>query len=248
MDVLIASGGIFFWELYWNIVGGWSLVTQIVLQNILNMDLRSAMALDNSAVIWSNIGMLLFMFRKYKLHYWFIIYIVFQSIGSVVWAQILVHIDPVLLKIIFIIAVILLVIKNLFVKDKEHNEKWFEVNAKNLIWISLAATFIGMYNWAFVIWDWIVAILILTSLFAMKYQNAIYLLVVSMFISQPVAAYNYYVNDLLNLQFLFPMLLSAISAGLISAFILGKIHSTKLKKILKYLSVFLVIYLVYSIV
>jgi len=151
IEIIIATIGIFIGELYGNMVGGGSLVTQIVLQNILDFDIKTAMALDNTAVIGSNIGMLIILIRKHTIKWWFFIFIIFQSIGAIIGAWILIKIDPNILKVIFIIAIILLMIKNLFIKEKEHKEKEFKGNYKNIAFLSLAATFIGLYNAAFVI-------------------------------------------------------------------------------------------------
>lgn len=244
IEILIATVGIFIGELYGNIVGGGSLVTQAVLQNILNFDIKTAMALDNTAIIGSNIGMLIILIRKYSIKPWFFIFIFFQSIGAVFGSWILIQIDPNILKIIFIVAIILLVINNLFIKEKEHNEKGFENTNKNIALISIAALFIGTYNAAFVIGDWIIALLILTNIFSLKYHNAIFLLVFSMFFSQPIAAYQYYSHDLIDLNFLIPMIIATLIGGMISAVVLDKIHSNKLEIFLKYLSVGLVGYLI----
>jgi len=57
-EIIIACIGIFLGEFYGNFVGGGSIVTQFVLQNIIGMDLKSAIALDNAAVIGSEMGLL----------------------------------------------------------------------------------------------------------------------------------------------------------------------------------------------
>lgn len=246
-EIIIATIAIFIGELYGNMVGGGSLVTQAVLQNILHFDIKTAMALDNAAIIGSNLGMLFVLLRKYKIKSWFFIFIIFQAIGAILGAWILVKIDPNLLKIIFVIAIILLVIKNLFIKDKEHNEKGFKVNYKNIALISLAAIFMGAYNAAFVIGDWIIALLILTSVFSLKYHRAIFLLTFTSIFSQPIAAYQYYANGLIDFNFLIPMFSATLIGGIISAIILNKIHSKKLETFLKYLSVGLVVYLIVGI-
>lgn len=244
-DIIIASIWIFLWELYGNMVWWWSLVTQVVLQNILHFDLRQAMALDNAAVIGSNIWMLLILWRKYKIKWWYFLFIVFQSIWAWFWALILIKIDLNLLKIIFISSIILLVLKNLFIKDKEHHEKWFRETPLNIFFLSITAIFIWGYNSAFVIWDWIISLLLLTSVFKIEYKNAIFLLVFSMIFSQPIALYNYYSSWLLDLKFLIPMIFATLISWLIAWTLLSKIHSKVLEKILKYLSVGLVIYLIW---
>lgn len=243
-DIIIATLGVFIGELYGNIVGGGSLVTQAVLQNILHFDIKKAMALDNASVIGSNIGMLIILFKKYTIEKWYFIFIFFQTIGAILGAWILIVIDPNLLKIIFIIAIILLVIKNLFIKDKKQDEYGFKMTLKNIILLCFTATFIGLYNAAFVIGDWIIALLILTSVFSLKYHHAIFLLVFSMLFSQPIAVYEYYKHGLIDIDFLIPMITATLIGGIISALILDKIHSDKLEQFLKYLSVGLVFYLI----
>ena len=54
-DIILACIGIFFGELYGNFVGGGSLVTQIFLQNIIGFEIKHAIALDNAAVLGSEI-------------------------------------------------------------------------------------------------------------------------------------------------------------------------------------------------
>ena len=114
----------------------------------------------------------------------------------------------------------MLVIKNLFIKDKKHHEKGFKATRKNILLLSFAAVFIWAYNAAFVIGDWIIALLILTSFFNMKYHNAIFLLVVSMIFSQPFAVYEYYKNWLLNIDFLIPMIIATLIWWIIAWIIL----------------------------
>lgn len=246
-DILIACIGVFFGEIYGNFVGGGSLVTQTVLQNILHFSIKEAMALDNAAVIGSNLGMLIMLIRKYQLKWWMIPFIVFQIAGAFLGVQILVWIPESLLQGIFIIALLALVIKNLFFPDNGHTkEKGFIENRKNILFLCITAIFIGAYNASFVIGDWIVALMILTTVFHFKYQDAIFLLVVSMTISQPFATLGYIQHGLVNLDFLFPMIASTFASGLIAGYLVHRIHSDILNGILKYVSVFLVLYLVYG--
>ncbi len=246
LDVLIATFGTFVGELYGNMVGGGSLVTQVVLQNIVGLDIKSAMALDNTMVIGSSVAMLFVFFKKYKIQWWFFLFAAFKMLGAYLGALVLIVIDVYLLKILFTVSIVLLVLKNLFVKEGKHKEKGFKVSYKNLIFLSCAAVFMGAYNAAFVIGDWVIGLLILTSIFAIRYQYAIFLMIFSEIFSQPVAAYQYYKNDLLDFDFLIPMICAALVAGAISANLLHKIHFEKLEKVLKCLSVFLVIYLIFS--
>ncbi|PCI27723.1 hypothetical protein COB55_05195 [Candidatus Wolfebacteria bacterium] len=246
LDILIATAGVFVGELYGNLIGGGSLVTQIALQNILHFDIKTAMALDNSAVIGSNIGMLIVLLRHHVVEWWFAVVIVFQIIGAILGAWILITIDPNILKVLFILAMIGLVTKNIFVKDSVQDSSGFKVSYRNISLLALAALFIGMYNAAFVIGDWIIALLILTSFFSIKYHNAIFLLTFSMFFSQPVALYKYHAAGLIDWSFLLPMMTATIVGGVISALVLNRIHSKKLESFLKYLSIVLVVYLIFG--
>jgi len=58
LEIFLASLGMFVGELYGNMVGGGSLVTQTVLQSILHIDIKSAIALDNAAIVGSALGII----------------------------------------------------------------------------------------------------------------------------------------------------------------------------------------------
>lgn len=244
LEIIIATIGVFIGEIYGNIVGGGSLVTQAVLQNILHFDIKTAMALDNAAIIGSSLGMLIVLLKTHKIEPWVIFFTIFHSLGAIFGAWILVWIDPEVLQAIFITAIILLVIKNLFAKEAEHNEKGFKATNKNIILICLAAIFMGTYNAAFVIGDWIIALLVLTRVFSLKYHKAIFLLVFIGVISQPIAVYRYYNSGLIDFTYLIPMFIATLVSGFISAKILNNLHSSKLENFLKYLSIGLVLYLI----
>lgn len=247
-EVIIASIWMFIWELYGNIVGGWSLVTQAVLQNILWIDIKSAIALDNTAVIWANIWMIIALWKTNKIQKWFWVFILFQIVWATIWTYLLLIIPESVLKTVFILAIIWVVIKNLLLKEWEHKEEWFKRDKKSYILLGICALIIWAYNAAFVIWDWIIALLLLTSIIWIKYQNAIYLLVVSMLFSQPVAAVWYYNAWLVDLSFAIPMAIWALLSWVIAWKFLEKLCPNKLKTFLKYLSIFLVIYLVYGLI
>jgi hypothetical protein len=46
------------------------------------MDIKKAFALDNAAVIGSNLGMLFVMIRKYQIKWRIFPYVVFQTLGA----------------------------------------------------------------------------------------------------------------------------------------------------------------------
>jgi uncharacterized membrane protein YfcA len=189
--------------------------------------------------------MLFVMIRKYQIKWRIFPYVVFQTLGAFFWVWILVQIDPEILKMIFAGAIILLVIKNLFIKDPTAGSKWFQENSWNFILLFLAAIFIGTYNAAFVIWDWIIALLILTWVFWFKYHYSIFIMCFASVFAQVFAVHQYYQNGLLDMNFVIPMFTATVVWWIICATLLEKIHSEKLEKFLKYLSVLLVIYLIY---
>ncbi|MBI95596.1 hypothetical protein CL656_00375 [bacterium] len=244
METFIASLGIFIGELYGNLVGGGSLVTQAVLQKVLMIDIKTAMALDNSAIMGSVLGMIIAMFKNHKIKKYFFLFIAFQLIGVFIGASILVNIDINILKTIFSSSIVVLLIKNLFIKDSNVKEKGFKPSALNYILLALSGLIIGTYNAAFVIGDWIIAILLLTKLLHLKYQEAVFLLVLTQVLVQPFAVYEYFKGGLIDFNLLIPMTCATFIAGIVSGNILNKIQSHVLENILKYLSVALAIYLI----
>ena len=244
MESLIASLGIFIGELYGNLVGGGSLVTQAVLQKVLYLDIKTAMALDNSAIIGSVLGMIIAMWKNHKIKQYFFLFIIFQLLGVFIGANILVNIDITILKTIFSASIVVLLIKNLFIKDSNVQEKGFKPSNLNYFLLALSGLIIGTYNAAFVIGDWIIAILLLTKLLHLKYQEAVFLLVLTQVLVQPFAVYEYFQGGLIDFQFLVPMTIATLFAGILSGNILNKIQSHTLENILKYLSVALAIYLI----
>lgn len=141
-----------------------------------------------------------------------------------------------------------LVLKNLFIKDSKSYKKIFQESFKNIALLCIAGIFIGAYNAAFVIWDWIIALLIMTSVFHFKYHYAIFLLAISSLFAQSIAVSQYYENGLIDLNFLIPMITATFLWWIICALLLDKIHSDKLEQFLKYLSVLLVWYLIFGLI
>ncbi len=247
-EVIIASLGIFVGELYGNLVGGGSLVTQAVLQNILHFDIKTAMALDNAGIIGSNVGMLLVLIRKYRIQAWHFFFILFQMLGAKFGALILIHINIALLKSIFLISIVALVVKNLFFNPPVRKNTGFVFSPGKLVSLAVVALFIGTYNAAFVIGDWIIALMLLTTIFNFQYHKAVFLLVFTQFFTQPFVAYQYFQAGLVDLKLVTPMVCATLLAGIISGLILNKLHSHKLERLLKYLSILLVLYLAYGLI
>lgn len=247
MDISIAWATlwVFLGELYGNFVWWGSLVTQAVLQNIVGMNIKSAMALDNAAVIGSNIWLFIILIRQFKIKWRFILLVAGQVIWAIIGSQILVLIDESLLKVIFLWSIVALVLYN-FLKKNSKEEVWeFKVTKKSLILLLIIWLITGIYNSAFVIGDWIISLLMLTWILRLSYQKSIFLLVCSMLIAQPVAVYNYIQNDLINRAYLIPMIFATTIWWLISWYFMDKIHSHTLEKILQYLSIALVWYLIF---
>ncbi len=247
MEVLIATIGVFVAECYGNFVGGGSLVTQAVLQNILHFDIKPAMALDNAAVIGSNLGMAIALGRKYTIKWWIFPFTLFQVIGALLGAWLLVIIDVEMLKLIFAATIILLVIKNVFFSRTLHENQGFVESHRNFLILFFITLFIGTYNAAFVIGDWMIALLLLTSLLGFKYQHASFVLALSSLFAQSVASYQYFIHGLLDLHFLLPMFCATLVSGLLVGTLLDKIHSKHLETFLRYLSIVFVIYLLWGI-
>ena len=242
-EIFLACLGIFFWELYGNFVGGGSLVTQIFLQNIIWFEIKNAIALDNAAVLWSEIGLLTMLLRKQKIEKWMWYVVIVSSFWALFGANLL-HIVPTeVMKIVFTLAVFWLVIKNLFFVSQEHKEKGFVLSRKNLMLLCVASFFIATYNAFLSIWDFIIGLLVLTSIFHFKYHRALFLLTFGFVFARSVWTLEYLRLGLIDMNFYFPMFISAMFSGIIAGYLVEHIHSDILNRVLKYLSVFLAWYL-----
>ena len=243
-DIILACIGIFFGELYGNFVGGGSLVTQIFLQNIIGFEIKNAIALDNAAVLWSEIGLLLMLLRKEKIEKWMWFMMGIAGFWALFGANLL-HIMPTeYVKIIFTFAVVWLVVKNLFFPSLGLKERWFYADTKTLLLLAIATFFIATYNAFLSIWDFIIGLLILTTLFHFSYHRALFVLSFCFVFARAVGTLEYFRLDLIDIHFYIPMFCTAFCSGIIAGYFVHKIHSDILTKFLKYLSVFLAIYLV----
>lgn len=243
-DIVLACLGIFFWELYGNFVGGGSLVTQIFLQNIIWFEIKNAIALDNAAVLWSEIGLLVMLLRKQKVEKWMWYVVVVSSFWALFGANLLNIVPTEVMKLIFTLAVISLVIKNLFFSSENHKEKGFILNRTNLALLCFASFFIASYNAFLSIGDFIIGLLVLTSIFHFKYHRALFLLTFGFVFARAVGTIEYFRLDLIDIDFYVPMFLSAMVSGLIAGYLVEHVHSDILSRILKYLSIFLALYLI----
>lgn len=243
-DIFLACIGIFFGELYGNFVGGWSLVTQIFLQNIIGFDIKNAIALDNAAVLWSEIWLLFMLLRKQKIEKWMWYVVVISSLWALFWANLLNIVPNEIMKIIFTLAVVWLVVKNLFFSSEKPKETGFIVNNRNLVLLCIASFFIATYNSFLSIWDFIIGLLVLTSVFHFKYHRALFVLSFGFVFARSVGTVEYFRLGLIDINFYVPMFITALFAWVIAGYFVEKIHSDILNKILKYLSILLAVYLV----
>jgi len=247
-DIILACLGIFFWELYGNFVGGGSLVTQIFLQNIIWFEIKNAIALDNAAVLGSEIGLLAMLLRKQKIENWMWYVVLISSFWALFWANLLNLVPTEVMKIVFTFAVIGLVVKNLFFPSVNKKEIGFVVNKTNLLFLCCASFFIATYNAFLSVGDFIIGLLVLTSVFHFPYHKALFVLTFWFVFARAVWTIEYLRLDLIDMNFYFPMFLSAMISGLIAWYLVEKIHSDILNKALKYLSVFLAGYLIIQLI
>ena len=246
MEQLIATTGVFLGELYGNFVGGGSILTQFVLQGILNMGIKKAMALDNFAAYGSVFGMLfVFIKNRYKINLSiFSIFVLAQLLGSLLGAHFLVIFPVYLVKILFIASILFVVIYN-FIGNKF---SFLHKIKSSYTAFALVGLLIGAYNGLLVIGDWIVALLLLTSVLGFSYQKAVFMLTLSSFFASPASLVTYYKAGLIDLSFAIPMTAATIMGGLISASIIDRLDSDSMKKILKILGVLLALYLVVDLI
>lgn len=244
IEILYACLGIFFWELYGNFVGGGSLVTQIFLQNIIGFDIKNAIALDNAAVLGSELGLLIMLLRKQKVEKWMWWVVWVSSLWALFGANLLYLVPSESMKIIFTLAVIWLVIKNLFFSSKEKKEKGFILCGRNIFFLCLASFFIASYNAFLSIGDFIIGLLVLTSVFHFQYHRALFLLTFGFVFARAIWTAEYLRLGLIDMNFYAPMFISAMASWLVVGYLVEHIHSDVLNKALKYLSVFLAVYLI----
>jgi uncharacterized membrane protein YfcA len=146
--------------------------------------------------------------RQFKIKWWFILLIIGQVIGAIIGSQILILIDESVLKIIFLCSIIVLVLYNFLKKDSNKSPDEFKPSRKSFILLVVVGLVTGVYNSAFVIGDRIISLLMLTGILRLSYQKSIFLLVCSMLVAQPVAVYNYIQHDLINRNYLIPMIIA----------------------------------------
>ena len=245
-DIILACLWIFLGELYGNFVWWGSLVTQIFLQNIIWFDIKSAIALDNAAVLWSEIGLIAMLLKNNKIEKWMWVLVWVSVIWALIWANLLSIMPADMMKILFTLAIIGIVLKNFF-PSKQVKPSNFIVTKKSLLFLSLAILFIAVYNAFLSIWDFLIGLLILTSVFHFPYHRALFLITFVCVFTRAVASAEYFRLWLIDVDFYIPMFITALIAWLIAWYFVQKIHNDILNKILKYLSIFLAFYLIIDI-
>lgn len=246
MDIFLASIGIFIWELYGTFVGWWSLVTQIVLQDVIGFNIKNAIALDNAAILGWEIWLLIMLLRKNKIEKWMWYIVICASFWAIFWANLLYMIPSEIMKIFFTGAVVWVVIKNLIPsKDKAYKSD-FDASHKSLLFLCFACFFIWIYNSFLSIWDFIIGLLILTWFFHFKYHKALFILSFGFVFWRAIWTLEYFRLWLIDIDFYVPMFFATLMSWLLWWYFVEKIHSDTLTKILKYLSIFLAWYLVFQ--
>ena len=243
LDVFLACVWIFFGELYGNFVWGGSLVTQIFLQNIIGFDIKNAIALDNAAVLWSEIWLLCMLLRRQKIEKWMWNVVFVSSLWALFWAHLLNLVPSEIMKVIFTLAVLALVVKNLFFSDDTPKESWFIADKRNIFFLCIASFFIATYNSFLSVWDFIIGLLVLTSIFHFKYHRALFVLSFWFVFARAIGTVEYFRLWFIELNFYIPMFFTAMLSWIIAWYFVEKIHSDTLNKFLKYLSIILALYL-----
>jgi uncharacterized membrane protein YfcA len=244
MDIILASLGIFIGEFYGNFVGGGSLVTQFFLQNIIGFPLKEAIALDNAAVLGSELGLLFVLLPKEKLSKNIWVFTFFVLIGSFFGAQGLKLIPVEILSYIFVGVLLIVVLKILFYKEKK--QKTQDLKDLNKFTINAFAFAIGAYNAFLSVGDWIFGLLGLVLIFHLPYRKSIFLLAFSLFLGRLFATGQYFSFGYIDVNFWVPMFLSALTSGVLAGTLLDKVKIEFIKPALKVLGVILAAYLTVS--
>lgn len=246
LSIIVACIGIFIGEFYGNFVGGGSIVTQFFLQNILSFDVKSAIALDNAAVLGSELGLFLMLLRTQQIERFHFVYILACLLGSYIGAEILLIIPRETLEVIFTLVVVIVLAKILFYNKEPKFNDSFEVTLRNVLLLSLFGLLIGIYNALLSIGDFIFGLLGLIYLFHFRYHNALFLLSFSLVFGRALAAFRYYQFGFINLDFLIPMFCSAALSGVIVGAIVHKVKTDKILVLLKCVGSILAISLIYK--
>lgn len=236
--VLLASLGVLVGEFYGSFVGGGSIITQFFLQTIIGMDIKNAIALDNTAALAGEIMLVVTLMKRNKFEWWFLPLIIFGLIGSYLGVQLLLFIPEFYLKIVFLLALAGVLLK-MFLGDPRKKAGILSVvtDTWSIVGLSLAGLVIGLYNSFLSIGDFVVGLLILIAFFNVKYQRAIFVLSLMLVFSRSFAATNYFAYDLIDLKFAIPMFLAAGIAGTAAGTLMNKFDMDWIEGVLKYLGI-----------
>ncbi|MCB0328638.1 MAG: sulfite exporter TauE/SafE family protein [Bdellovibrionales bacterium] len=234
LSVALASLGIFIGEFYGNFVGGGSIVTQFFLQNLLGFDIRTAIALDNAAVLGSELGLLFMLLRKQRVERYQIFFVLACLVGSLLGAEVLRVVPRETLEFIFTGVVIIVLAKILFFGKEPESSDHFHLSLRNLLLLSLFGLGIGFYNALLSVGDFIFGLLGLIYFFRFQYHKALFLLSLSLVFGRGLASIRYFQFGFLDMDFLVPMFFAAMASGLIVG---GLVHKVKTEKILVLLKV-----------
>ena len=247
MEIFLASLWIFLWEIYGNFVWWWSIVTQFFLQWILGIDIKRAIALDNAAVLWSELGLMIMLLKNHKFEKYFIWLMIFWISGALIWSYLLHLIPIVIMEIIFTWILFCFVIYNFIVPSDKNESTTFVPSRKNILFLGIAILFVSVYNAFMSIGDFVIALFILMYIFHFGYHKSLFIISTVWILVRSAATYNYIQFGYVDWNYLIPMFFSALFAGLIAGYLVQKIHSKYLEQALKYLSVILVLYLIVNI-
>jgi len=117
---------------------------------------------------------------------------------------------------------------------------------KNITLLSILVFFIAIYSSFMSIWDFVIWLLLLTSLFHFKYHKALFILSITSVIIRLIATIEYFRYWLIDFDFFIPMFFSAMIAWFIAWYFVEKIDSKILEKLLKFIWVFLAIYIIFN--
>lgn len=236
-SIIVACIGIFLGELYGNLVGGGSIVTQFVLQTMLAFEIKEAIALDNAAVVGSELGLFLMLLRKEKIKSFYFYYLAATLIGSYFGVLALNYLPVELIKKVFVLVLLAVLVKIIFFNKTKFESKGFSVNTKNIVLLFSFGIFVGAYNAFLSIGDFIIGLIGLIYFFNFKYHNALFLLSFVLVFGRGFAAYKYFNYGLINFNFLIPMFFSSMLSGLIIGSIAHKVKTEKIDTILKIVGV-----------
>ena len=246
-SIFLACVWIFFGELYGNFVGWGSIVTQFFLQNILHFDIKHAIALDNAAVIGSELWVFLMLLKHHKIKNWMIGFLFVASIWATFGATLLYYIPESYIKILFTVSLFLVLLKNFSQNKKNVWKKHFIPTLKNICWLYFAWIILSVYNALMSIGDFTFALLTFMFIFYFSYQESLFLITFWFIFARGVATISYLHYGLIPIDYFIPMFFTATISWLIGWYFVQKVHTDILEKVLKVFWVCIWLYLALNI-